>query len=281
MGARGVLTSLLFVMAIVFCCSADGLAAEDVGDDAVYATALEKRRRVLQVNLLGIGMVSAWGVYKWDYFSRSPNVDYEGWFGNGTDDGGSDKLGHLYSSYLASHGLTYLYEGWRFERNEAAFYGTLSSWLILGFIEFGDSFSDYGFSGEDLLFNTAGSLWGFFTYTHPDVAQKVDLRWEYGFNPGSGDFLTDYENTKVLLALKLNGFEATRRGLFKHLEIHLGYYTRGFDDNEPDRERNLYVGIGFNLTDLLRRHGHTKTATVFNYLQLPGTYLPVAHDFNR
>lgn len=278
---REILISLLLILTILFCAADNGLAEENLGDDVGYATVFEKRRRLLQVNLIGIGLVSAWGIYKWDYFSRSPNMDSEGWFGNGTDDGGADKLGHLYSTYLASHGLAYLYEEWRFERDEAALYGALSSWLIMSYMEFGDSFSDFGFSGEDLLVNTAGSLWGYLSYKHPDLANKVDLRWEYGINPNSLDFLTDYENTKVLLALKLNGFETTRRGLLKHLELHLGYYTRGFDDNEPDRERNLYVGIGLNLTDLLRRHGHSKSATVLNYLQLPGTYLPVKRDLNR
>ncbi len=112
----------------------------------------------------------------------------------------------------------------------------------------------------------------------PDLASKIDLRWEYGLHPSGEGVFTDYDNTKVLLALKLNGFETSRRGLLKHLELHLGYYTRDF--SEPDRERNLYVGIGLNLTDLLCRHGHAKTATVLNYLQLPGTYLPLTDDFN-
>jgi hypothetical protein len=265
----------------MLCCAGNSLAAGIEADDAGYATALEKRRRVVQVNLLGIGLVSAWGIYKWDYFTQSPNAGSEGWFGNGTDEGGADKLGHLYASYAATHGLAYLYENWRFERDEAALYGALSSWAIMGFMEFGDSFSDFGFSMEDLLFNTVGSAFGYLLYQNTDLAGKIDLRWEYGIHPSGGGVFTDYENTKVLLALKLNGFKATRRGLLKHLELHLGYYTRGFDDHESGQERNLYVGIGVNLTDLLRRHGHAKTATVLNYLQLPGTYLSLKHDFNR
>lgn len=265
---------------MIFCLAANGLTAEDVGDNVDYATVLEQRRRVLQVNLVGIGLISAWGIYKWDYFSTPPKVDYEGWFGNGTDEGGADKLGHLYASYAGTRGLAHLYENWRFEQNEAALYGALSSWTIMGFMEFGDSFSEYGFSAEDLLFNTLGSALGYVFYKDANLASKIDLRWEYGIHPSGGEIFTDYDNTKVLLALKLNGFETTRRGLLKHVELHLGYYTRGFDD-EPDRERNLYIGIGLNLTDLLRRHDYPKTATVLNYLQLPGTYLPVTHDLNR
>lgn len=112
-------------------CLAGGGIAADPADlargDVAYATAAEQRQRLLEVNLAGIALVSAWGVYKWDYFSRSPHAESEGWFGNSTDDGGADQLGHLYSTYLASHGLAYLYEKWRFPRDEAALYGALSS----------------------------------------------------------------------------------------------------------------------------------------------------------
>lgn len=278
---RGILTSLLLVLATISVLAGNSLASETIEGQDGYATVQEKRCRVLQVNLVGIGLVSAWGIYKWDYFSRSPRADSEGWFSNDTDEGGSDKLGHLYASYAATHGMAYFYENWQFERGDAALYGALSSWAIMGFMEFGDSFSDYGFSVEDLLSNTVGSVFGYYLYLNTDLSSKIDLRWEYGFDPSGGGVFTDYDNTKVLLALKLNGFKVARRGLLKHLELHLGYYTRGFDDHESDQERNLYVGIGVNLTDLLRRHGHVKTATVLKYLQLPGTYLPLNHDFNR
>lgn len=276
--------SLLLTLVAIGCLSGRGLAADPVGiaqRDAPYATAAERRQRLLQVNSAGIALVTGWGIYKWDYFTRTPHAGSEGWFGNGTDDGGSDKLGHLYSTYLASHGLACLFEEWRFPRKEAALYGSLSSWLISGYMEFGDSFSKYGFSAEDLLFNTLGSALGCLLYLDANLAEKIDLRWEYGVNPTGGDLFTDYENTKVLLAVKLNGFERIRRGWLKHVELHLGYYTRGFDEHEPDRERNIYVGIGLNLTDFFRRRGWRKAAKVFNYLQLPYTYLPFEHDFNR
>ncbi len=275
--------SLLLMLVILGCLAGRGIAADTIGpaQDAPCATVAEQRQRLLQVNLAGIALVTGWGIYKWDYFSRPPHAESEGWFGNNTDEGGSDKLGHMYSSYLGSRGLAYLFEEWRFPHERAALYGALSSWIIAGYMEFGDSFSEYGFSAEDLLFNTLGSTLGYLFCMDAKLAEKIDLRWEYGMHPTGGDLFTDYENTKVLLALKLNGFERTRRGWLKHVELHLGYYTRGFDDHEPDRERNLYVGIGLNLTDLFRRCGWRKTATALNYLQLPYSYLPFEHDLNR
>ena len=34
-----------------------------------------------------------------DYF-QTPHTGKEGWFGHDTPEGGADKMGHLYSSYL-------------------------------------------------------------------------------------------------------------------------------------------------------------------------------------
>lgn len=44
----------------------------------------------------------------------------------------------------------------------------------------------------------------FVSLTRP--GRKIDFKWDYGFNPQDSDFTTDYEDTKYLYALKLNGF---------------------------------------------------------------------------
>jgi len=241
----------------------------------------EKKDKLYNVNMTGVGIVTAWGVVHWDYFSQSPHANPEGWFGNNTDHGGADKLGHLYSTYVMSHGLSHLYEGWCFNKHDAALYGALSSFAIMGYMELGDSFSDFGFSYEDFVMNALGSVAGYYLYENPDLARKIDIRWEYGFQPNDADFTTDYENSKYLLAIKLNGFDSMRQGFLKYIELHLGYYTRGFDDLSTPKERNAYLGIGINLTDLFRRRGHTKTSTFLNYMQLPGTYLAIEKDRNK
>ena len=246
----------------------DGMAEKNIDD-------------VYWVNLIGVGVVTAWGVANWDYFTRTPHSNPEGWFGADTDEGGADKVGHFYSSYVTAHGLSAYFKSKCFSHDDAAYYGALSSFLIMGYMELGDSFSDYGSSYEDFVSNTLASLAGYYLYKYPELANKYDIRWEYGFHPNKSDFVTDYENSKYLLAIKLNGFEATRKGFLKHLELHLGYYTRGYDDNEQTNERNLYLGVGLNLTDFFRRRGYKKTATLFNYYQLPGSYLAYEKDFNE
>jgi len=230
-----------------------------------------RNRAVLTTAAIGVAGVTAWGVLNWDYFSRKPHAKSEGWFGKNTDDGGMDKLGHCYGTYVMSHGIASLYEHWDFEREEAALYGSLTSFAIMGYMEFGDSFSDYGFSYEDMVFNTIGALMGYVLYVHPELSNKIDLRWQFGLEPKQSDFLTDYSNSRFLLALKLNGFESMQKSWLRHIELQVGYYTEGFDEPAEENRRHPYVGVGFNFTDLLRRHGYGKTSTAFRYIQLPYT----------
>lgn len=254
--------------------------SDDCGETEGTPCTNGRIRRVVLTTAAGIGAVTVWGVYQWDYFSTTPQYSSEGWFGKNTGSGGADKLGHLYSCYVASHGFAYLYERWSFEREEAALYGSLSSLALFGFVEFGDSFSGkYGFSGEDMVANLVGCAAGYLLYAHPDLASKIDLRWEYGLSPNKTDFATDYENSKYLMVLKLNGFEFAQRNLLKHIELHAGYYTRDFSEGADSGKRYAYAGIGFNLTDLLFRNGYEKTATLLRYVQPPYTSLSGRHKF--
>lgn len=43
-------------------------------------TSSEKNRKLLTVNLAGIGIITAWGIAQWDYYTESPKTTSEGWF---------------------------------------------------------------------------------------------------------------------------------------------------------------------------------------------------------
>lgn len=234
----------------------------------------ERIRRTLSVTITGMGVTTAWGIANWDYFTERPTVSSEGWFGQDTRYGGADKLGHVFTTYATANGISSLLEHWCFSTKDAALYGSLSSFAILGYMELGDAFSDFGLSYEDLVANAIGGLAGYYRYRYPSLARKIDLRWEVGLDPSQLDSTTDYDNSKYLMALKLNGFETFRNSFLRHVELHAGYYTRGYSDTNERNERTLYVGIGLNLTDLFRRHGYKKTATFLNYYQPPGIYIP-------
>lgn len=244
-------------------------------------SAEEENQKLWAVNLVGIGVVTAWGVTNWDYFSQSPQTTPEGWFNNDTKSGGADKVGHAYTSYVLTHGLSNLYDSWCINTKDAAVYGALSSLAILAYMELGDSFSDFGASKEDMLANILGVAFGYLSYRDKPLSNILDFRWEYKPNSETiGDFTTDYENSKYLLALKLNGFDFARNNFLKHIEFHAGYYTRGFAQADGTKERNGFVGIGFNLTDLFRRHSYDKTATLLKYYQIPGSSFQVKNDLN-
>jgi hypothetical protein len=137
----------------------------------------DKSSKLWTVNLTGIGIVTAWGVANWDYFSQSPQTTSEGWFGNDTQSGGADKLGHAYTSYVLTHGLSNLYDSWCFSKTDAARYGALSSLAIVAYMELGDSFSNFGASKEDMISNILGVTFGSFTYRNPQLSNILDFRW--------------------------------------------------------------------------------------------------------
>lgn len=258
---------LLLTTALAFAPPAGGECREPLTPD-------EQTRRTLSVTATGVGVVTAWGMVNWDYFRKQPSASSEGWFGQNTPEGGADKLGHVFTTYVTAQGIASLFEYWCFTPQDAALYGSISSFAILGYMELGDAFSDFGFSYEDLIANAFGGLAGYYRYRYPQLASKVDLRWEVGLDPSQLDLATDYDNSKYLVALKLNGFDTFRGSFLRHVELHAGYYARGYSDPDEPDQRTLYLGLGLNLTDLFRRHGYRKTATVLNYFQPPGTYVP-------
>ncbi|MBT3178356.1 MAG: DUF2279 domain-containing protein [Desulfobacula sp.] len=251
-----------------------------VPDLSGMETNFSKQETVLISNILGLTAITTWGILNWDYFKNEPKKKDEGWFSKNTKDGGHDKLGHFYFSYALSNALAGIYEKKGYSARQGAFLGSLSSFGMTTFMEVGDSFSSYGFSYEDFIMNLVGSVTGYFLYSHPDIAQKIDFRVEYHPNFSKTDFFTDYENQKFLLALKFDGFEFAQKNHLKYLELHLGYYTKGFPDKK-DRERNIYIGVGINISRLFKQAAMPKTSKAFNYIQLPYTYIKIDKNLNK
>lgn len=244
----------------------------------------ERTAKAIKLNAAAAGIVLTWGVLNWDYFKQSPETTREEWFGKNTDSGGADKLGHMYTAYALTHLWDHLYRKIGYPEDDAVRLAALSSLGVTGLIEIGDSFSDFGFSYEDMAMNVAGSALGYLFLKNDDLSKKIDYRVEYKPNLGSNyeyDFTTDYQHLKFLFAVKADGFEAIKNPYLKYLEFHLGYYTRGYDDwpagKIDDRERILYTGVGLNVGKLISSIWKTRT---FDYLQVPYTYVPLENDLN-
>ena len=52
--------------------------------------------------------------------------------------------------------------------------GAFSYFAIMGYMELGDAFSDYGFSYEDLLANGTGVLLGYVLHKDTELVDKID-----------------------------------------------------------------------------------------------------------
>ena len=277
-----VLTSLISTGALA---QADTQAGTQVGSKSGWFSDCSKEDKALALNL-GVGAaVLGWGFANWDYGSGGPRFQNEGWFDRETDEGGADKLGHFYSAYLFSHLFAGQYERWDFDKDQAIRWGALSSLGVTGLIEVGDAFSDYGFSYEDMVFNALGAAAGYLLWSSPELSRKIDLRVEYNpFLSGDwqGDITTDYDRLSYLIAFKAEGFDFIENPYLKYLELHVGFRARNYSDysDRPEvdlRKQFLYVGIGLNLSKLLRPY---LDVPVFNYLQMPYTYAPFTYQIS-
>jgi uncharacterized protein YfiM (DUF2279 family) len=242
-----------------------------------FETDFSKEETLLISNGIGLAAITTWGVLNWDYFKNDPKTADEGWFSDNTKSGGQDKIGHFYFAYSLSHILSAIYEKSGYSSRQGAFLGSISSFGLTTWMELGDSFSRYGFSYEDVVMNLMGSAAGYWLYTCPAVAQKIDFRMEYRPDFDELDFFTDYERQKFLVALKFDGFDFAQKNYLKYLELHLGYFTRGYEA-DTRRERNLYIGIGLNLSRLFKGLSMPGTARAFNYIQLPYSYIGMDRD---
>ena len=204
----------------------------------------------------GATLVAAYGYHNWwsSGFGGGFDTVNEGWFGAGTNYGGADKLGHIYSNYAGVRLLTPLFELAGNTREASV---SLAAWSTLGIytgVEIVDGFSrSWKFSPQDAIANAAGTLLGVMLETHPELDAIFDFRVDYRRSPRSPDFdpFGDYSAQKYLLVVKADGFAPLRENrLLRYLEVAIGYGTRGYDTG-GERHRDAYAGLSLNLSRLL------------------------------
>jgi len=243
-----------------------------------------RQRKVIALNAATVGAIAAIGFAGWDYGSHSFNTSNEGWFDGDTPYGGADKLGHVFTCYALASVYNRIYKDWGYSDNDAILIGAASSWLTMSLIEIGDGFSvSEGYSWQDEAMNTVGVGMAYLRHRFPAVRERVDFRWEWFPSPAARrgerfDILTDYSGQKFLLAFKLDGWFRTGNPVMKAMEVHVGYYTRGYVSGDDDyfhgQHRYGYVGLGLNMTYLLERLTGHRAWGVLDYYQVPYTYLP-------
>lgn len=244
--------------------------------------------------------IAATGFANWNWGSSSFRFESEGWFGKRTASLGMDKLGHAWSSYVLTEFFTDGIElSGTGRRSHAPISGAILAMGLMTGIEVFDGFSkDHGFSHEDLIVDAAGALFSIARRSIPGLRDKIDFRLLY--KPGKSALrsfrcfpkpfcegeegtnrspITDYSHQRYLLAIKLAGFKPLSDTPLRFVELHGGYYARGFTaeeeaDGDPLRRR-LFLGAGLNLAELLFpiRPGKVGRAVKsgLEYVQLPYT----------
>ena len=249
-----------------------------------------RRKKVVALSLATVGTIAVLGAAQWDYGSHSFRTANEGWFDGDTAYGGADKLGHVFTCYLLTGVYNQIYRDWGYSEGDALRLGAVSSWGTMSLIEIGDGLSkSQGFSWQDEVMNTLGVGMAYLRYRFPAVRERVDFRWEWFPSPSVRhgerfDILTDYSGQKFLLAFKLDGWLRTGSPILKALEVQVGYYTRGYVSSDEHffngQHRYGYIGLGLNVTYLLDRLTGHRAAGVFDYYQVPYTYLSVREDYD-
>jgi hypothetical protein len=255
----------------------DAISQEPSENHAKQKVLLSRSQKFFLLNASAIAGVALYGIFNWDYGSSGFATEKEGWFKRTSDHGGGDKLGHFWASYAGSHFFSYIYRSWGYTAHQANTLGVLSALGTEVFIEVADGFSGkFGFSYEDLLMDLLGAGAGYLWGRYPRLAEKIDFRIEYipKFDSDDLEFFTNYDRQRYLIALKAEGFDEIKSPYLKYLELHVGYYVRGYEDfssyGPDDRKRTVFVGLGFNLSRLLQQFVRTK---VLNYFQIPYTSL--------
>jgi Predicted periplasmic lipoprotein (DUF2279) len=240
--------------------------------------------------------ISAIGFANWDWFSSGFNFNNEGWFKeNTTGSGGMDKLGHAFATYVMTDILTHAIRRNSSDPRGGEFTAALLATSLMTYVEVFDGFSgDHGFSYEDLVMDILGAGLSVMRNAVPGLREKLDFRMQYLTSPHSSfEPFGDYEGQKFFVVVKFAGFENLQDTPLRFVELHGGYLARGFSSEEEragtSRERNMYVGIGLNLQELLfgkvdrsREHWAAKSARVgLEYVQIPYTYASTGGNSGR
>ncbi len=238
------------------------------------------------------GGLTVLGLRSWNWgSSKHFKLGSEGWFGQNTGSGGTDKLGHAFTSYAITNVVADRLQRQGRSPERAGLSAALTAQALMLYVEVFDGLSDdHGFSREDVVVNLLGTGLAYARTVNPGLRDTLDFRMEYqpsgytGFRPFS-----DYSGQKFLLALKLGGFGALSNTPLRYFELQAGYYTRGFSEGERAdglaRTRHNFIGIGVNLNDLLlgrrpaQAEAELKRATrlFFEHIQLPNTAVRADH----
>lgn len=167
--------------------------------------------------------------YAWWQKRESSFLFHEdGWFGEKNT--GVDKLGHLFTSHFYFHTMYDALRWGGFDHN-ASLWGSAA--VTFGFavlVEVGDGTTTLGFDYQDLVYNTAGLVYGMLQRQYP-VLNTFRVKWSYV--PAEGyvfppRFTEHYDAHTYWLAVRVNDFlpESLDRWWPDALQLAVGWSVR-------------------------------------------------------
>jgi uncharacterized protein YfiM (DUF2279 family) len=216
-------------------------------------------------------------------FKEGPTFGFksEGWFGRSTDSLGMDKLHHAYKTYVIADVLQGLISKRQGPKGAAA----AGALISLGLMTYGELYDGmtkgHGWSNEDMTVHLAGAGFAVLRNTVPGLREKVDMRMLTmpTFRGKQTDLTNLLAQRKYLLAAQLSGFRKLEDTPLRYVELHFGYFGRGFTEKEramgEPLRRRLFVGLGFNVQSLFSKKPQSRLTRLakgaLDYIQLPYT----------
>ena len=161
------------------------------------------------------GGTLAYGKSQWwqDGFGGGFKTSSEGWFGQGTDYGGADKLGHAMFGYAGTRLLTSAFEWAGHDSAKALQFGLWTTVGTLGRRSARRLLQAWTFSKEDAVADVLGGALGYLMETHPALDSLMDIRLQYSPSTGpdgkrSFDSFGDYSGQRYLAVFKASGAPA-------------------------------------------------------------------------
>lgn len=249
---------------------------------------------------IGAVTVATFAGSAYNSFRDGPNQKFhftnEGFFGQHTYAGGADKGSHFVSYFMVAKLLSGVYEELGMPTDRARLFGAAVSTLA-GFVtELGDGRGKYGFSYEDLVFDTMGAATQL-AIAHYRLGDLVGFSAGLIPSPAKvccpyGGFGMDYSQVIYSGNLKVAGLGAREHfdpGPARFLLFSLTYSSKGYPFSNPDvRERQIGMFVGINFVEILRVVGVTEETVwgkalyfLFDVIRIPYTQIGYQYDVNH
>lgn len=254
-----------------------------------------------RTTLIGIASVLAVGGSAYNAFSDGPSQSFhftnEGFFGRNTYVGGGDKASHFVSYYGVSRIMTGVYEALDASPEQSNRLAAVVSFAAGLGTEIGDGTTRYGFSYEDLIFDTAGTA-SAYLLAHYGLDDTIGFRAGIVPNPETPEeekvegIGKDYTREIYTADLKLAGLSRRldrRFGPARFLLLSLTYGVKGYPYAPPElRERQVGFEVGLNVAEIARAVGVPENRwwgkmllIVLDIVRIPYTAVGMRYDLNH